>query len=325
MIRNTAGQFIGAQMLDTTGAAFAGTVTVYLTLDAGTQAIGTVGAGVCTLEGNGYYTYRPSTAETSADLIAFTFVGTGAIPVTIQVVTITAAQTVAVGSATVSTKVGQDLLSLMEICNQELQLQTGETDVTRGLLALNVAQDYFETLAAVRKIKGGQTAEIYTTGNTESTAFPVGFLRIDGIQRLDASAGNPVSDLDRIQRTGGHVGRPFRIMQFSGTAGVGQPAGYWTNGSNIFWSPKPNTTYYLRVYGFQRAADITAAGAFSYDDAVMLPLATFASRLLAIGIGDPVGDIQALATETFKAVLDALEEFNRDGGNDLRFERTHRA
>lgn len=71
----------------TTGAAFSGTVTVYVTIDAGTQAIGTVGSGVCTYEGQSYHTYAPSQAETNGDLLAFTFTGTGAVPQTVQVFT----------------------------------------------------------------------------------------------------------------------------------------------------------------------------------------------------------------------------------------------
>jgi hypothetical protein len=67
------------------GSAFTGTVTVYITGDGGTQAIGTVGSGVCTHEGNGLHTYQPSQAETNYTHIAFTFVGSGAVPVTIQV------------------------------------------------------------------------------------------------------------------------------------------------------------------------------------------------------------------------------------------------
>ena len=86
MKKNVAGQKIGAQLVSATdGAAFTSTVTIYVTRDAGTQAIGTVGSGVCTHEGNGYHTYSPSQAETNADLIAFTFIGTGAVPVTVQV------------------------------------------------------------------------------------------------------------------------------------------------------------------------------------------------------------------------------------------------
>ena len=85
MKKNVAGQKVGAAMVNaTTGAAFTGTVTVYVTLDAGAQAIGTVGSGVCTHEGNGYHTYAPSQAETNGDLLAYTFTGSGAIPATVQ-------------------------------------------------------------------------------------------------------------------------------------------------------------------------------------------------------------------------------------------------
>lgn len=101
MIRNLAGQSIGAQMVSAIdGSAFAGTVTVYITIDAGVQAIGTVGSGNCQSEGNGYYSYRPSAAETDGSLIAFTFVGTSAIPATIQVQTITEAQSNALALST---------------------------------------------------------------------------------------------------------------------------------------------------------------------------------------------------------------------------------
>lgn len=88
-----------------TGAAFAGTVTVYITIDGGTQAVGSVSSGVCTNEGNGYYSYRPAAAETDGALIAFTFTGTGAIPTTVQVETISTAQAQALA-------VGDGLLSL---------------------------------------------------------------------------------------------------------------------------------------------------------------------------------------------------------------------
>lgn len=88
MQKNVASQKIGAQMVSATdGSAFTGSVTVYVTGDAGTQAAGSVGSGACTHEGNGYHTYAPAQAETNYDLIAFTFTGTGAIPQTIQVET----------------------------------------------------------------------------------------------------------------------------------------------------------------------------------------------------------------------------------------------
>ncbi len=88
MKKNVAGQKIGGQMCSAAdGSAFTGAVTVYVTGDAGAQAVGSVGAGACTHEGNGYHTYAPAQAETNYDLIGFTFIGSGAIPATIQLFT----------------------------------------------------------------------------------------------------------------------------------------------------------------------------------------------------------------------------------------------
>lgn len=88
MKKNVASQSIGAQMVSATdGSAFTGAVTVYVTGDAGTQAVGSVGSGACTHEGNGYHTYAPAQAETNYSQIAFTFIGTGAVPQTVQIFT----------------------------------------------------------------------------------------------------------------------------------------------------------------------------------------------------------------------------------------------
>lgn len=88
MVKNTSGQKIGAQMVSASdGTAFTGSVTASVTIDAGTQATGSVGSGACTHEGNGYHTYAPAQAETNGTLLAFTFTGTGAVPATVQVFT----------------------------------------------------------------------------------------------------------------------------------------------------------------------------------------------------------------------------------------------
>jgi hypothetical protein len=88
MKRNVASQTVGAQMVSASdGSAFTGSVTVYVTGDAGTQAVGSVGSGACTHEGNGFHTYAPAQAETNYDHVAFTFIGTGAIPATVQIYT----------------------------------------------------------------------------------------------------------------------------------------------------------------------------------------------------------------------------------------------
>lgn len=71
----------------TDGSAFTGSVTVAVTGNGGTQATGSVGSGACTHEGNGFHTYAPAQAETNYDHVAFTFTGSGAIPVTVQIYT----------------------------------------------------------------------------------------------------------------------------------------------------------------------------------------------------------------------------------------------
>lgn len=86
MRKNVASQVVGAQMIAAAdGTAFTGSVTVAVTGDGGTQATGSVGSGACTHEGGGFHTYAPAQAETNYSHVAFTFSGTGAIPVTVQV------------------------------------------------------------------------------------------------------------------------------------------------------------------------------------------------------------------------------------------------
>lgn len=84
MFRNVASQVIGAQMVAAAdGTAFTGAVSVFVTKDGGTQAAGAGSAPVH--EGNGFHTYVPTAGETDAAHVAFTFIGTGAIPATVQV------------------------------------------------------------------------------------------------------------------------------------------------------------------------------------------------------------------------------------------------
>lgn len=88
MKKSVSGQVVGAQMVTASdGSAFTGSVTVSVTGDGGTQATGSVGSGACTHEGNGFHTYAPAQAETNYDHVAFTFTGTGAVPVTVQIYT----------------------------------------------------------------------------------------------------------------------------------------------------------------------------------------------------------------------------------------------
>ncbi len=142
MTRGSSGNVIGAGLIDAlTGEAFVGTVSVYITIDGGTQAIGTVGSGVCTAEGRGYYTYLPTAAETDGALLAFTFVGTGAVPATVQVLTESVSSTPS-PSITVTGEAVTTAITLISDAFDILNVfQPGEsipdTDAQFGLRTLN--------------------------------------------------------------------------------------------------------------------------------------------------------------------------------------------
>ena len=220
---------------------------------------------------------------------------------------------------------GQDLLDRMELLNAELQLQSGETDVTRGLLALNVAQDYFESLAALRgKIFGSATGTVQTSASTESTAFPTGVLRIDKLQLLDSSS-LPKRTLTPRKKVGSHrltANWPYNLIQ---TTSTGEPTAYWTNGTSIYWDPLPSGTSTVRWYGFQVASNITAGGTFAYPDIVAFPIAAFACQIIKLGLEDSTQDIGSMAAGAFKPVLDTLTLFQRDGAASLEYTETHLA
>lgn len=87
MKKNQAGQTTGAQMTFLNGDDFTGSVKVYVTGDNASQAIGSVGGGVCANKGNGYFVYSPSQAESNFARVAFSFKGVGAATVTVTIFT----------------------------------------------------------------------------------------------------------------------------------------------------------------------------------------------------------------------------------------------
>jgi hypothetical protein len=182
--KNVAGQQIGAQLVSATdGSAFTGAVTVAVTGDAGTQAMGSVGGGACTHEGGGYHTYAPAQAETNYDLIAFTFTASGAIPVTVQVYT-TWPQS---GDAYAETAHGTYGLAALEALVDEL-----ESRLTAGR-ATNL--DNLDAAVSTRLATAGYTAPDnagITTLLARLTAARAGYL-----DELDATtAGKAAAEID---------------------------------------------------------------------------------------------------------------------------------
>ena len=221
---------------------------------------------------------------------------------------------------------GQTLLNMMEMLNNELQLQSGEANVARGLMALNAAQDQFEArLSLWQDVLGGQTGTLTSTQQVETTAFPTGVMRIDRLQYLHPDTGYPIWDLVNVKKAGGQVFNRFWPINLVSTMAPGKPAAYWTNGRNIYWAPLPAGAYDVRWYGLQSADDITADGIFAYPDMVELPIAAFATKLLKIGVGDGPSDVSSLAEQTFDPVIRSLGSFNRDGAGQFEYRYRHDA
>jgi hypothetical protein len=105
MRKNLGGQVIGGQMISKTDGSpvTTGNTAVYVTGDGGTQALGTVGSGLCTHEGQGYWTYVPSQAETNYTQVTFTFTNAAAINASVQVYTTTTLGPTTASSATTAT------------------------------------------------------------------------------------------------------------------------------------------------------------------------------------------------------------------------------
>jgi hypothetical protein len=220
---------------------------------------------------------------------------------------------------------GQVLLNIMELLDAELQCQAGEEDVTRGLLALNVAQDHFESLASQRgRVLGSSKGTVVTANNTETTTFPAGVLRIDKLQLLDSNS-RPKWTLGLIKGVGNHYGSQNWPLNLFLTSSTGEPTRYWTDGGEIYWNPLPSGVHTVRYYGFAVKTDLTAGGTFLYPDIVMLPLASFAVKVLKSGLDDSVQQLDSIAQQVFDPVLSSLEMFNRDGARGLDYKESHNA
>lgn len=219
---------------------------------------------------------------------------------------------------------GQTLLDTLEILSPELQLQSGESDVTKGLNALNRAQDLMESLySQYPDVKGGASSTVTTTADTETTAFPTGLLRIDKLQYIDPSDSLPKWDLAPIETVGGHAWRTFWPLNLVSSTTTGKPRAYWTNGSSIYWDPLPDGTHTVRWYGFQAADDISVGGTFAYDDIAILPLCTLAAKIIITGLNDPVQDFTQLAEDVFRPLIDSQTRFNRSGPKQPTYTRSH--
>ncbi len=219
---------------------------------------------------------------------------------------------------------GQTILNIMEDLNQELQLQSGESDVAKALRALNASQDMFETvLAGHSRTLGGTVGTFTTTSGTEYTAFPSGMLRLDALWYIDPTTSRPGWQVKNLRETGAHARGMSWIASISSNSLTGRPRAYWTDGTRVYWDPLPDATHTVRYYGLVMAADITASGTFGYPDPYAYPLATLASRIMKVTLDDPPTEFVSLAQDMFNPLIEALTGFNKDGAVGYVYERSH--
>ena len=220
---------------------------------------------------------------------------------------------------------GQTLLDTFELVFPEWELQSGEANVAKALVALNRAQDWFESHAAqYGNLRGDSTGTVSTTASQKFTTFPSSLLRLDGLDLLDSS-GNLIHTIDPTYSRGGHMsqsaGYPGFLALPSGNTGA--PRIYWTNGSNIYWGPTPDAAYTVQWYGFAQKSDITASGTFEYPDIAILPFASVAAKIARVGLDDDVSQLDGIVQDSFNSLLDALSRFRRETSPALLYTRHH--
>ena len=218
----------------------------------------------------------------------------------------------------------QTVLDMMEMLDRELEVQVGEADAAVAVKAVNAAVAYMESVVALHpQVFGSSTGTVTTAADTETTDFPSGVLRIDRLQFIDPTTSRPIWDLEAIGETGGHVYSTAHPLLVPTTTQTGRPVRYWTDGSKIYWDPEPNATHTVRWYGFSVHGDLSASTTITYPDIVLLPLASFATRIMGMGKGDVVNDIQSLAVETFDPIVMTLSRFNRDKAPGYSYKYVH--
>lgn len=228
MKKNVASQVVGAQMVSASdGSAFTGSVTVYVTGNAGTQAIGSVGSGACTHEGNGFHTYAPAQAETNYDHVAFTFVGTGAVPATVQVFT-SFPQTVdnATNISAIKTKTDSLTFTVANVLDANTLRVGGTTQTARDIGASVLLSNGTSTgqislssglvtLAGVTHTGAVIPTVTTLTGHTAQTG--------DAYARLGAPAGASVSaDVAAVKADTGNLVTRITSSLFSGITSLAQ-------------------------------------------------------------------------------------------------------
>lgn len=281
--RGVLGNVAEAVVIDiATGSGFAGVVTVYVTLDSGTETIGSVGAGIAVSKGRGLFQYLPTAAESDATKCSFLFTGSGAIPANSQYFPISPAQSQALQTATgASVITGRDLVTdaLLELNVYDAIDTIEPQNAAYVLRKLNrildnwnaerpaVYADQFNTYTFTPALS---PHTIGPTGTWVTTQRPVS---IEAAMLLFNTSGNPQV---RITMRDALWYASLSIKSLSTqmpTDVFYEPD--WPNGKLFFW-PIPSAAYQVTLLTRMVLAKLALDDAFTlppgYQDAITLTL-----------------------------------------------------
>lgn len=217
-----------------------------------------------------------------------------------------------------------DLLTRMQVIANELEIDSGGDDEATCLAALDMAQDYLEAVAASMPKVGAGQSTVTTAANTETTAWPATLKRVDSLWYIDSSTSRPAWEVLPIKESGAHrPGSPFPFNLVF-TPSTGAPREYAYDDSYFYWLPEPDAIYTIRVYGLTSRTNLTTrAITFGWPDEVSVPLASFAVRLLKMGIDDASTEYQAMAEEAFVPVLRSMRKRVRQAPEGRAYTQQH--
>lgn len=223
-----------------------------------------------------------------------------------------------------------DVMSRMQVFDNELDVSVGGADESRCITALDMAQDAWEAVLATEPDTLGTISTITTTAQQEYTTWPSTLMRLDTLWMMNAqvSPAVPQWEIRIIQDVGGQAWQ-YPWPWLSGILGYvpqgyGAPVAAYTNRQYLFWAPIPDQVYQLRAYGLSSQTSITSRSqTFAYPDQVSNPMAAYAVRMMQLGIDDPTEEIRQFASELYSPVIKMLRQPTRQRPQSRQYSRVH--
>lgn len=220
----------------------------------------------------------------------------------------------------------QTLFNRMALFDNQFDLIVGGDDVARGLIAVNLVQDWFE-LACMPIAELFQTDQTFTTtAAQEHTTWPANLMRIDSLYLLDANS-KQVRELEPFDITGAYYpGFPWPIDTLTGLTANGAPWEYegQQQGGKIRWSPTPDQVYTIRGYGLWAVADYAAAAdTLLYPDSVALTFGPHAAQILRTGLDRDLSAVQGAAMVAFDRIAAAYGKTIHTGPESRVYTEIH--